>query len=93
MLSRGVGRVGKYRLVNLPESVKAISESLDALFPGIMHIYRMLAGPEGFDPSTSGLEGKRSIQTEICSNHSHITSGLFWQALLSYGPVTMFEPL
>ena len=25
----------------------------------------VLSGPEGFDPSTSGLEGKRSIQTEL----------------------------
>ncbi len=53
----------------------------------------LVAGPEGFDPSTSGLEGKRSIQTEICFHCLHIASGLFGRAILSYGPVTMIEPL
>jgi cyclic pyranopterin phosphate synthase len=31
-------------IVNLPGSSKAVSESLDALFPGIFHIYKMLRG-------------------------------------------------
>ncbi|MFQ5940896.1 MAG: bifunctional molybdenum cofactor biosynthesis protein MoaC/MoaB [Nitrososphaerales archaeon] len=45
MLSRGVTGVrGNTVIVNLPGSAKAVSESLDSLFPGILHIYRMLGG-------------------------------------------------
>ena len=45
MLSRGVAGVrGNTVIVNLPGSVKAVSESLDSLFPGILHIYKMLRG-------------------------------------------------
>ncbi len=45
MLSRGVaGLRGKTVVVNLPGSVRAVSESLDALIPGIMHASKMLGG-------------------------------------------------
>jgi cyclic pyranopterin monophosphate synthase len=45
MLSRGVAGVrGKTIIVNLPGSVKAVSESLDALIPGILHASKMLEG-------------------------------------------------
>jgi molybdenum cofactor biosynthesis protein MoaC len=45
MLSRGMaGTRGGTVIVNLPGSVKAVSESLDSLFPGILHIYKMLGG-------------------------------------------------
>ena len=45
MLSRGVaGLRGKTIIVNLPGSTKAVSESLDALLPGIMHAFKMLGG-------------------------------------------------
>lgn len=45
MLSRGVSGVrGNTVIVNLPGSLKAVSESMDALFPGILHIYKMLGG-------------------------------------------------
>jgi cyclic pyranopterin monophosphate synthase len=45
MLSRGVAGIrGRTVIINLPGSVKAVSESLDSLFPGIMHIYKMLWG-------------------------------------------------
>jgi cyclic pyranopterin phosphate synthase len=45
MLSRGVAGVrGKTIIVNLPGSVKAVSESLDALIPGILHGPRMIGG-------------------------------------------------
>jgi cyclic pyranopterin phosphate synthase len=45
MLSRGVAGVrGKTIVVNLPGSVKAVSESLDALIPGILHASKMLGG-------------------------------------------------
>jgi molybdenum cofactor biosynthesis protein MoaC len=45
MLSRGVAGVrGKTTIVNLPGSVKAVSESLDALIPGILHASKMLRG-------------------------------------------------
>ncbi|MFY9868813.1 MAG: bifunctional molybdenum cofactor biosynthesis protein MoaC/MoaB [Candidatus Nitrosopolaris sp.] len=47
MLSRGVAGIrGTTVIINLPGSVKAVSESLDSLFPGIMHIYKMLWGYE-----------------------------------------------
>jgi len=45
MLSRGVTGVrGKTIIVNLPGSVRAVSESLDALIPGILHGPKMLRG-------------------------------------------------
>ncbi len=45
MLSRGVAGVrGETIIVNLPGSVKAVSESLDALIPGILHGSKMLGG-------------------------------------------------
>jgi len=45
MLSRGAAGVrGKTIIVNLPGSVKAVSESLDALIPGILHGPRMIGG-------------------------------------------------
>lgn len=45
MLSRGVaGLRGKTIIVNLPGSVKGVSESLDALIPGILHGPKMLGG-------------------------------------------------
>ena len=45
MLSRGVAGIrGKTILVNLSGSVKAVSESLDMLIPGITHASKMLRG-------------------------------------------------
>jgi len=45
MLSRGVAGVrGKTILVNLPGSPRGVSESLDALIPGILHASKMLGG-------------------------------------------------
>jgi cyclic pyranopterin phosphate synthase len=45
MLSRGISGVrGQTIIVNLPGSVKAVSESLDALLPGITHASKMLGG-------------------------------------------------
>jgi cyclic pyranopterin monophosphate synthase len=45
MLSRGAAGVrGKTVIVNLPGSLKAVSESLDALIPGILHASKMLGG-------------------------------------------------
>jgi cyclic pyranopterin phosphate synthase len=45
MLSRGAAGVrGKTVIVNVPGSVKAVSESLDALIPGILHASKMLGG-------------------------------------------------
>jgi cyclic pyranopterin monophosphate synthase len=45
MLSRGAAGIrGKTVIVNLPGSVKAVSESLDALIPGILHASKMLGG-------------------------------------------------
>jgi molybdenum cofactor biosynthesis protein MoaC len=45
MLSRGAAGIrGKTVIVNLPGSVKAVSESLNALIPGILHASKMLGG-------------------------------------------------
>jgi molybdenum cofactor biosynthesis protein MoaC len=45
MLSRGTAGVrDKTVVVNLPGSAKAVSESLDALIPGILHTSKMLGG-------------------------------------------------
>ncbi|MDQ3848832.1 MAG: bifunctional molybdenum cofactor biosynthesis protein MoaC/MoaB [Thermoproteota archaeon] len=45
MLSRGVAGIrGNTIIVNLPGSAKAVSESLDALIPGILHGPKMLGG-------------------------------------------------
>jgi cyclic pyranopterin monophosphate synthase len=42
MLSRGVAGIkGTTVIINLPGSVRAVSESLDSLFPGILHAFRM----------------------------------------------------
>lgn len=45
MLSRGVaGLIGNCLVLALPGSTKGASESMDALFPYILHIYRVIAG-------------------------------------------------
>ena len=45
MLSRGVAGIRRTTvIINLPGSVRAVSESLDSLFPGIMHSFKMLQG-------------------------------------------------
>jgi cyclic pyranopterin monophosphate synthase len=45
MLSRSLAGVrGKTIIVNLPGSAKAVSESLDALIPGVLHGPKMLGG-------------------------------------------------
>ncbi len=45
MLSRGrAGVRGRTLIVNLPGSYRGVLESLDALFPGLQHAFKMLAG-------------------------------------------------
>ncbi|MDQ3872707.1 MAG: bifunctional molybdenum cofactor biosynthesis protein MoaC/MoaB [Thermoproteota archaeon] len=45
MLSRGAAGVrGKTMVVNIPGSAKGVSQSLDALIPGILHASKMLGG-------------------------------------------------
>lgn len=45
MLSRGVAGIrGNTLIVNMPGSVTAVSQSLNALFPSVMHVFRMIAG-------------------------------------------------
>lgn len=45
MLSRAkAGLRGKTLIVNLPGSKKGVSESLDALFPAVLHAYKMIWG-------------------------------------------------
>ena len=45
MLSRGIaGQKGKTLIVNLPGSSNGVEESLDAIFPSILHAYKMIKG-------------------------------------------------
>lgn len=45
MLSRGVSGIrGNTLIVNMPGSTNAVSQSINALFPGVMHIFGMIAG-------------------------------------------------
>jgi len=45
MLSRSVAGIrGKTIIINLPGSSNAVSQSLGALFPGIMHAFKMIEG-------------------------------------------------
>jgi len=45
MLSRSVAGIrGKTIIINLPGSSNAVSQSLGALFPGIMHAFKMIKG-------------------------------------------------
>ena len=45
MLSRGIaGQKGKTIIVNLPGSSRGVEESLDAIFPSILHSYKMMGG-------------------------------------------------
>lgn len=45
MLSRGLaGQKGRTILVNLPGSSKGVEESLDAIFPALLHAYKMMKG-------------------------------------------------
>jgi molybdenum cofactor biosynthesis protein MoaC len=47
MLSRGVAGIrGNTIIVNMPGSAAAVSQSLNALFPGIMHIFKVISGQE-----------------------------------------------
>ncbi|OGQ58532.1 MAG: bifunctional molybdenum cofactor biosynthesis protein MoaC/MoaB [Deltaproteobacteria bacterium RIFCSPLOWO2_02_FULL_50_16] len=45
MLSRGLaGLKGQMLIVNLPGSSRGAQESLEAIFPGLLHSYKMMAG-------------------------------------------------
>lgn len=45
MLSRGVAGIrGNTLIINMPGSTLAVSQSLNALFPGIMHIFKVVSG-------------------------------------------------
>jgi molybdenum cofactor synthesis domain-containing protein len=45
MLSRGVAGVrGKTLIINIPGSATAVSETLDFLFPGLEHAFKMMEG-------------------------------------------------
>lgn len=45
MLSRGVAGIrGSTIIVNMPGSVAGVSQSINALFPGIMHVFKVISG-------------------------------------------------
>lgn len=45
MLSRGIAGIrGNTVIINLPGSANAVSESLDCIFPGILHVFKMMHG-------------------------------------------------
>jgi cyclic pyranopterin monophosphate synthase len=59
MLSRGIAGVrGKTLIVNLPGSRKGCAESLDALFPGLLHSFKMMraGGHEDDERATAKSE-------------------------------------
>ena len=50
MLSRGVAGIrGKTLIVNLPGSALAVSQSLNALFPAVIHIFKIIEGRHDHD--------------------------------------------
>jgi cyclic pyranopterin monophosphate synthase len=45
MLSRGISGVRERTvIINLPGSLRAVSQSLDSIFPGLLHVFHMLEG-------------------------------------------------
>ena len=45
MLSRSIaGMIGETLVIALPGSTKGAEESMDAIFPGILHIYKIING-------------------------------------------------
>ncbi|WP_443940022.1 bifunctional molybdenum cofactor biosynthesis protein MoaC/MoaB [Pedobacter sp. MW01-1-1] len=45
MLSRGIcGFIGKTLVITLPGSIKGVEESMDALFPHILHVFKVQTG-------------------------------------------------
>jgi len=47
MLSRGLAGIrGNSVIVNLPGSTGAVTDSMDSLFPGILHIFKMMENEE-----------------------------------------------
>jgi cyclic pyranopterin monophosphate synthase len=45
MLSRGISGVRERTLiVNVPGSVRAVSQSLNCMFPGLLHVFDILGG-------------------------------------------------
>ncbi len=59
MLSRGrAGLRGKTLIINLPGSRKGVADSLDAIFPAVLHSFNMMRG--GGHPSREALSGSRS---------------------------------
>lgn len=45
MLSRGISGVRERTIIiNLPGSLRAVSQSLDSIFPGLLHVFDMLKG-------------------------------------------------
>jgi len=47
MLSRGLAGIrGKSVIVNLPGSTSAVTDAMDSLFPGILHIFKMMENEE-----------------------------------------------
>ncbi len=54
---RKAGVRGGSVIINLPGSAKGSLESLQALFPGLLHIFSMMAG-EGHGPADAKEGGK-----------------------------------
>jgi cyclic pyranopterin monophosphate synthase len=55
MLARGVAGIrGRTLIVNLPGSRKGVQDSLNALFPGLLHAFKMLRGEGHADDPRSG---------------------------------------
>jgi len=64
MLSRGLaGQRGKTLIVTLPGSSRGVEESLDAVFPAILHAFKMIRGQshDSVPESLRGLEEAEAI--------------------------------
>ncbi|HVX02704.1 MAG TPA: bifunctional molybdenum cofactor biosynthesis protein MoaC/MoaB [Nitrososphaera sp.] len=71
MLSRGVAGIRKGTIiVNLPGSARAVSESLDVLFPTIVHAFEILRGAGHNDGDHSHQPGSKERGNDNSSRHS-----------------------
>lgn len=71
MLSRGVAGVrGKTLIVNLPGSKNGVRESLDALFPYVLHAFKILRG-SGHAVQQTSLAGEATVLRPDIETHRY----------------------
>ena len=71
VLSRGVAGVrGKTLIVNLPGSKNGVRESLDALFPYVLHAFKILRG-SGHAVQQTSLAGDATVLRPDIETHRY----------------------